>query len=250
MDKKVSIVIPIHNAEAFILDTVACVKAQTYEDWELLLVENGSTDSTLEILESYIRRNPDERMRLFSIDGKCAAAGRNFGVDQSKGRYLSYLDADDIWEKDKLEKQVQFMQQKNAAFSFTGYEFADELAVGTGKVVRVPETLSYRQALSNTTIFTTTVMFDTRKIDKELLMMPKIKSEDTALWWKILRNGYTAYGLDENLVLYRRPGKSLSSNKLEALRRIWNLYRNEGMGILSSAWHFCFWALRAVGRRV
>ena len=81
--------------------------------------------------------------------------------------------------------------------------------------------------------------------------MPVMKSEDTALWWKILRNGYTAYGLDENLVRYRRPGKSLSSNKLEAIRRIWNLYRRaEGMSIPASAWHFCFWALRAVKRRV
>ena len=115
----------------------------------------------------------------------------------------------------------------------------------------MPETMNYRQALSNTTIFTTTVMFDTRKIAKDLLEMPVIKSEDTALWWKVLRNGYTAYGLDENLVKYRRPRKSLSSNKVEALRRIWNLYRKaEHMGVLSSAWHFCFWAVRAVMRRV
>ena len=115
----------------------------------------------------------------------------------------------------------------------------------------MPETLNYRQALGNTTIFTTTVMFDTEKIPKEMLEMPVMKSEDTALWWRILRNGYTAYGLDENLVRYRRPGKSLSSNKLEAIRRIWNLYRRaEGMSIPASVWHFCFWALRAVKRRV
>ena len=94
-------------------------------------------------------------------------------------------------------------------------------------------------------------MFDTDKISKELLEMPDIKSEDTALWWKVLKQGYTAYGLDENLAEYRRAGKSLSSNKLEALRRIWNLYRKaEGMSVVSSAWHFCFWAVRAVWRRV
>ena len=143
------------------------------------------------------------------------------------------------------------MSEKNAAFAFTGYEFVDENGRGTGKVVRVPETLTYRQALKNTTIFTTTVMFDTEKIDKTLLEMPIIKSEDTALWWKVLKNGYIACGLDENLAKYRRAGKTLSSNKLEAMRRIWNLYRKaEGMGVLSSAWHFCFWAVRAVKRRV
>ena len=143
------------------------------------------------------------------------------------------------------------MEQKEAAFAFTGYEFADEQGRGLGKVVQVPATLSYKEALKNTIIFTTTVMFDTEKIDKSLLVMPVIKSEDTALWWKVLRNGYTAYGLNENLVKYRRPAKSLSSNKLEAVRRIWNLYRRaEGMSIPSSAYHFCFWAVRAVLRRI
>jgi len=117
--------------------------------------------------------------------------------------------------------------------------------------VKVPETLVYREALKNTTIFTTTVMFDTEKIDKTLLEMPIIKSEDTALWWKVLRNGYVAYGLNENLVKYRRVDNSLSSNKVEALRRIWNLYRKaEGMSVINSAWHFCFWAFTTFKRRI
>ena len=120
-----------------------------------------------------------------------------------------------------------------------------------GKVVRVPETLEYKEALKNTTIFTSTVVFDTTRIDKELLNMPNVKSEDTALWWKILRNGYKAYGLDENLVFYRRPAVSLSSNKLVAIKRIWNLYRNvEKLSLPCSCYNFCFWAVRAVLRRV
>ena len=143
------------------------------------------------------------------------------------------------------------MKEKEAAFSFTGYEFGDENAVGTGRVVRVPEKLVYKQALSNTTIFTSTVMFDTSKIAKERLYMPVVKSEDTALWFRILREGETAYGLDENLVIYRRPGKSLSSNKIEALRRIWNLYRKqEKLNFFYSAYLFVGWAFRAVKRRV
>ena len=143
------------------------------------------------------------------------------------------------------------MKEKDAAFVCSGYEFADENAIGTGKVVHVPATMNYREALKNTTIFTSTVMFDTAKLPKEKIQMPVIKSEDTALWWKILKEGYIVYGLDENLVLYRRPKKSLSSNKLEAIRRIWNLYRKaEGLSVLYSAYNFCFWAVRAVIRRV
>ena len=151
----------------------------------------------------------------------------------------------------KLEKELTFMQNKDVAFVFTGYEFGDEKAAPTGKVVRVPKRLVYKEALKNTTIFTSTVLFDTSKISKDLLEMPNIKSEDTALWWKILRNGYDAYGLDENLVIYRRPVKSLSSNKLVAIRRIWNLYRKtEGLSIPYSCYNFCFWAIKAVLRRV
>lgn len=251
-EKLVSIIVPVYNVEKFIVETMDCVRAQSYEHWELLLVEDVSRDGTRRVIEEYLQEKEDSRIRLIcQQENKGAAHARNRGLAEAKGRYIAYLDADDLWEPVKLVKQLAFMEEKQAAFSFTGYEFADEQGRGLGKVVHVPATLKYREALKNTTIFTTTVMFDTDKIDKELLEMPIIKSEDTALWWKVLRNGFTAYGLDENLVKYRRAGKSLSSNKLEAVRRIWKLYRKaEGMGILSSAYHFCFWAVRAVLRRV
>lgn len=252
MDELVSIIVPVYNAEKFIRETMDCVVAQTYSHWELLLVEDGSSDGTVGAIEEYIKEKREARIRLImQPENMGAAKARNRGLQEASGRYIAYLDADDLWIPEKLEHELRFMREKQAAFAFTGYEFADENGRGTGKIVRVPATLNYRQALSNTTIFTTTVMFDTQRISKEMLEMPIIKSEDTALWWKVLRNGYTAYGLNENLVKYRRAGKSLSSNKLEALRRIWNLYRKaEGMGILDSAWHFCFWAFRAVKRRV
>lgn len=248
----ISIIVPVYRAEKVIEETMDSVMAQTCPDWELLLVEDAGGDGTAEKIEKYIREHGENRIRLIrQPENGGAARARNRGLQEAEGRYIAYLDADDLWEPEKLERELRFMRDKDAAFVFSGYEFADENGRGTGKVVHVPETLNYRQALSNTTIFTTTVLFDTKKIPKELLEMPDVKSEDTALWWKILRNGYTAWGLDENLARYRRAGKSLSSNKLEALRRIWNLYRNvEGLGILSSGAHFCLWALRAVKRRI
>lgn len=251
-DRLVSIIVPVYNVKKYIVETMDCVRAQTYTDWELLLVEDGSTDGTKQIIQDYIQRTADERICLIEQpENGGAAKARNDGVSQAKGRYIAYLDSDDLWEPEKLEMQLAFMKKKEAAFSFTGYEFADENGRGLGKVVHVPETLNYKQALKNTTIFTTTVMFDIDKISKDKLVMPQIKSEDTALWWRVLREGYLAYGLDENLVRYRRVGKSLSSNKLEAIRRIWNLYRKaEGLGIFQSMWNFCFWAVRAVVRRV
>lgn len=248
----VSIIVPVYNVEKYIVCTMECVRRQSYPAWELLLVEDCSTDRTLQVIETYLEETQDERIHLLRLPGNVGAAkARNHGLRQAKGRYIAYLDSDDLWEPEKLSRELDFMSKKQAAFAFTGYEFADENGMGTGKIVHVPETLNYRQALKNTTIFTTTVMFDTTLISKDMLEMPVIKSEDTALWWRVLKKGYTAYGLDENLVKYRRAGKSLSSNKLEAVRRIWKLYREaEGLGVVSSMWNFCFWAVRAVVRRV
>ena len=245
----ISIVVPVYNAEKFIEETVASVVNQTYPNWELLLVNDGSTDNSGKLIENLAEG--DRRIRTFHLEGGGAAKARNAGTKNANGRFLAFLDADDLWEKDKLERELQFLQKKDAAFVFTGYEFADHNAVGTGKIVRVPETLTYTQALKNTTIFTSTVMFDMDKTGKELLYMPVIKSEDTALWWKVIREGYVAHGLDENLVKYRRAGKTLSSNKLEAIRRIWNLYRKaEGISVLKSCYYFVFWAWNAVARRM
>ena len=252
MQPLVSIVTPVYNLEKFITETMDSVRAQSFEAWELLLVEDGSKDESVSVIRKYLEETGDERIRLIIQEKNGGAArARNRGVKEARGRYLAYLDGDDLWTADKLKKQVGFMEETGAAFSFTGYEFADENGRGLGKIVRVPSVIDYKEALKNTTIFTSTVMFDLEQIPKEKLEMPIIKSEDTALWWRILREGRLAYGLDENLVRYRRAGKSLSSNKLEAVRRIWNLYRKaEGMGILSSAYHFCFWAVRAVKRRI
>lgn len=248
MQEKVSIIIPVYNAANYIEQTIKSVLSQDYECWELLLIENGSTDDSIEIIKQF----QDSRIRLIVMEGNAGAAkARNEGMRQATGTYVGYLDADDLWHENKLSKQLIFMKEKDAAFAFTGYEFGDENAVGTGKVVKVPKTLSYKQALSNTTIFTSTVLFDTRKISKDKLYMPNVKSEDSALWFRILREGYVAYGLDENLVTYRRPGKSLSSNKIEAMKRIWNLYRKqEKLNVFYSAYLFMGWAFRAVRRRV
>ena len=142
---KVSIIIPMHNAEKFIEETVMSVVNQTYTNWELILVDDCSTDRTLELvqglkekLEADLESGQDCRIKIVPLTENVGAANtRNEGLKQSVGRYVSYLDADDLWVKEKLEKQIAHMERTNAAFAFTGYEFADENGVGTGKIVRV-----------------------------------------------------------------------------------------------------------------
>ncbi len=273
VDGLVSIIVPVYRAAAYIADTIEMVFSQTYGRWELLLVDDCSGDGSVEAVEEALcayGHHPSDAVlehvkhieEYLCGDGKkvfliCknknegAAAARNTGMDLAGGRYIAFLDADDIWVPDKLRKQLSFMREKGAGVAFSAYEFGDEEARPTGRVVHVPGTLTYKKALSRTIIFTTTVVIDRSIVPDELIRMPQVESEDTATWWQILRAGHTAYGLDEVLAVYRRPAKSLSSNKLKAVKRIWNLYRRqEKLSVFASAFYFVFWAYRATMRRI
>ena len=246
----VSIVVPVYNAARFMDDTIQTVLNQTYQNWELLLVDDCSSDESVQIIKKYQKK--DERIKLFKLSKNSGAAiARNTGIDKAKGRYLAFLDADDLWVQNKLDLQVAFMQEKNAAFSFTGYEFADENGKPNGKKVHVPQTITYKQALRNTIIWTTTVMFDMNKLSKDNIYMPNVKSEDTACWWKVLKKIDYANGMVKVLSYYRRSTITLSSNKLEAIKRIWSLYRNvENLTISKSAYSFSGYAFNTVKKRV
>lgn len=250
LENRISIVVPVYNAADFILETIEMVRQQTYENFELILVDDASTDNSIELIESAIPG--DGRIKLIKkASNQGAAAARNAGISAATGRYLAFLDADDIWMKDKLEKELHFLKEKKAGFVFTAYEFGDENANPTGRVVHVPETLKFKQALSRTVIFTSTVLIDMEVLPGDKIFMPQIESEDTATWWTILKGGTVAYGLDEVLAIYRRPAKSLSSNKFTAIRRIWGLYRKiAGLSPASSLFYFVGWAVRATVRRL
>lgn len=245
----VSIIVPVYNAEKYIQDTIKTVEEQTYENWELLLVNDCSNDKSEEIIKS----QKNEKIKLINLEKNSGAAiARNTGIKNAKGKYIAFLDADDLWDKQKLEKQIKFMKENGYEFTFTGYEFADENGKGNGKVVNVPEKINYKQALKNTTIWTSTVIFNVDKLGKDLISMPNVRrGQDTATWWKVLKTGVIAYGLDECLSFYRRSNNTLSSNKIKALKRTWNLYRNvEKLSLFASLYNFCWYCFNAVKRRV
>ena len=254
IDEKVSIIVPVHNAGDYIANTIKMVEAQTYTNWELILVDDASTDDSVEKITSAIEESSFSQEHFVLIlknKNEKAAAARNTGLDRASGRYIAFLDADDVWLPEKLQKELEFMKKERASFVFTSYEFGDEEAKPTGKIVHAPEKLDFKHALSRTVIFTSTTLFDTRHLDKKLIYMPLIESEDTATWWSILKTGVIARGLDESLVIYRRPAHSLSSNKLVAIKRIWRLYREiAGLNVFSSCINLVGWAYRATARRI
>lgn len=247
--KKVSIITPVYNAENFLEETIKSIINQTYSNWELILVNDKSTDKSKEIANKYI----SEKIIWIDLDiNSGAAIARNKGIDAATGDFISFLDSDDFREKEKLEKQVKFMEKNNIAFSYTSYQFVNKDGKKTGKIVEVPEKINYKKALKNTTIWTSTVMLNMNILKKEDIYMPNVrKGQDTATWWKILKKIDFAYGLNEVLSYYRRTNNSLSANKIGALKRTWYLYRKvEKLNIFQSFYYFINYVFNAVRRRI
>ena len=247
----VSIVLPVYNCEKFLEETIKTIQNQTYTNWEALFVNDCSKDKSAEIIKEASTK--DSRIKLINLkENSGAAIARNTGMEEAKGRYIAFLDSDDLWDNEKLEKQLKFIKEGNYAFTFTSYEFVTEDGTKTGKIVRVPNKINYKQALKNTTIFTSTVIFDAKTLGKELIKMPNVKrGQDSATWWKVLKQIDYAYGIDEVLSFYRRTNESLSANKIKALKRTWNLYRNvENLNVFYSFYNFSWYVFNAIKRRI
>lgn len=248
----VTVVVPVFNSESFIKDSIQSVLNQSHSHWELVLIDDNSTDSSVSIINDFASQ--DDRIKFLASTGNNigAALTRNRGVDYAKGRYIAFLDADDLWLPTKLEAQLRFMDTRESAFSFTGYEFANEAGVSTGKVVSVPEKVSYRELLHDTVVWTSTVMLDTNTVPKDCIKMIDVTiGEDLSTWLRIIKKVTYAHGLNRPLSIYRRSAGSISANKITAAKGRWNLYRNiEGLDFTSSVIGMFWYIKSAVGRRM
>ncbi len=243
----VSIIIPVYNAEKYIKQTIETIKGQVYGNWEAVFVDDCSTDKSAEI----IKKDVSNKIKLIKLNKNSGPAiARNIGIEVSEGKYVCFLDADDLWKKDKLEKQINFMKKKNCAFSYTSYYYIDDEGEKCSKKVEIPDTLNYKEALKNTRILTITAMFDMEKIKKDLLKMPDIELEDMATWWQILKKGYIAYGLNEPLAYYRKVKGSRGYNKVKSAKNRWKLYRKiEGLNIIKAAYYYVFYIINSIVKR-
>lgn len=249
--KLVSIITPVYNCEKLIEETIKCVINQTCANWELLLVDDCTLDKSADIIKQYAKK--DKRIKYFKLNQNSGAAvARNKALKESKGRFIAYLDADDLWKPEKIEKQVNFMLRNNYAFTCTDYEKIMEDGTSLNKIVKIPKKVDYNLFLRNTIIQTVGVMVDTKKTGKELLKMPNIRRrQDAATWCQLLKAGYDCYEVPENLSYYRVVNNSLSSNKLKAIRGTWKLYRDiEKLSLIKSCRCFAGYAFNAVKKRI
>ena len=251
IDGLVSIIMPVYNSEAFLKDSIESIKKQTYPNWEIIMVDDNSNDNSFDVMNNLTTDIKSKTKLIHFEQNRGTAIARNTALDLSEGEYIAYLDSDDIWMEDKLEKQIKFMKENNYAFTMTSFCYLHK--DGSEKTIRnLPKSLTYTQAMRNTIIQTCTVMGDLKKIERKLFEMPDIKrGQDAATWWNILKNGNKIYGLNEPLSYYRVGNQSLSSNKLKAIKRTWNLYRNvEKFNFIKSSFYFSFYAINAVKKRI
>ena len=237
IENLVSIIMPSYNTEKYISESIESVVAQTYKKWELIIVDDCSNDLTIEVVKKYLK----DYSNIFFIQLKKnsgAAVARNKGIEQAKGEYIAFLDSDDLWEKNKLEYQINFMKDNNYAFSFTEYREIDEIGNDLEISIKVPaKVVTYRRYLLTNPIGCLTAIYSVKKLGK--VYMPLIrKRQDAALWLEILRRGEKAYPIKKCLAKYRLRKSSISSNKINLIKYQWALYRKiEKLSLIESIFY-------------
>lgn len=245
----VSVIMPCYNMASYISDSIKSVVAQTYPYWELLIVDDASTDKTVNIIETYAQSDARIRFAIKKHNSGIADT-RNQCIRMSQGRFLAFLDADDIWHPEKLEKQLKFMLEKNVGFSYSTYDWIDEEGQTLNKFINTIGDLDYKTYLRNTIIGCSTVMVD-KKITGDVVVPNFRTSEDTATWLNILKKGILAYAIEEPLVSYRIRRKSASSNKIKASIDLWKVYRrNEKLPFVKAIQCFSCYAFNAIKKRL
>ena len=241
----VSIITPMYNSGKFIKDTIDSVLSQTYKEWEMIIVDDCSTDISPEIVKSYV--DTESRIKYIRTDKNSGVSNaRNIALKNANGQYIAFLDSDDIWDKEKLEKQINFMKEKDCAISFTSYELIDEENKRLDKIVRVVPSIDYKTLLKGNILGCLTVIIDKSKLDFEI-KMSGVRHEDYVLWLSILKRGYIAYGIDDVLAQYRKSLTSLSGNKLKSAMWTWNIYRNiEKIPLYKSIYYFINYGINGI----
>lgn len=239
----VSIVTPLFEAEKYIAETIASVQDQSYPNWELIIVDDFSTDASVKIVESFATQ--DHRIILLKNEAnEGAAVCRNRATELAKGEYIAFLDSDDLWLPNKLEKQLKFMQEKNSDVSFTSYQQIDENSNPMNKRIRALASLSYNKQHSNNYVGNLTGMYRAAVLGK--IASPNIrKRQDWAVWLEaIKRSGKPALGLQEDLAFYRVHQESMSGNKLRLVSHNFRFYNTHlGHSFIASGYYLLrfFW---------
>ncbi|TXE13005.1 glycosyltransferase family 2 protein [Seonamhaeicola algicola] len=225
---KVSIITPTYNSERFIEQTIISILNQTYTNWELILIDDASTDKTVEIITQFVKSNPQIYL-LQNLKNSGAAVSRNKGIEAAKGHFIAFLDADDVWLPNKLEKQVEFMQKNNCDVCFSSYNLMNEAGKPLNKQIKALPRVSYQKLLKSNYIGNLTGIYNAKTLGK-ITSKNLRKRQDWLLWLSaIKKSGKPALGIQQPLAVYRVRETSISSNKLNLVKYNYWVYK-KGLG--------------------
>lgn len=247
MNQLVSIITPSYKSEKFISETIESVIAQTYQDWEMIIIDDCSPDKANDKIEEYCKK--DNRIKLVKLKENIGPANaRNEGVKQANGKYIAFLDSDDIWLPQKLEKQIFLMEEEDLLLSYSSYHTIDE----NGSRINtrnVKEYIDYTDMLKSNHIGNLTGIYNCSELGK--VYMENVGHEDYTLWLKIMKKVGSTRGVVEPLAEYRVFSSSISANKIKAMSWTWNIYRNVvGLNIFSSSYYFLYYVYYSLKKRV
>lgn len=238
-EKLVTIVMPSYNSEATIVSSIKSVQQQHYRNWELLITDDNSTDNTVSLVKKIAENDPRVNIEVNQINSG-AGFSRNQSIARSSGKYIAFLDADDLWLPNKLAIQVAYMEQTGALFTYTAYQKFS--GVSLGGVVMPPTRVTHNQLLRGCVIGCLTAMFNAEILGRQTMPLIR-KRQDMGLWLKLLKLCGEAHGIPEVLAHYRTDG-GMSQNKFNAAKYQWRLYRDVvGLGLAQSTWYFCWYAV-------
>ena len=239
---------PCHNGESTLRQAVESVLVQSYTDWELLIIDDASTDGSVAVAEEYCSQ--DSRIQLIHTPASTGkpAAPRNVGIKAATGRYIAFLDCDDMWLPQKLEHQLPFFEKPDCAVVFSFYKKMDASGTVRPAVVTSPAAVSFAQLLDGNCIGNLTGIYDTAKVSK--VYQKEIHHEDYLMWLKVLQKGFVARNTGTVEAYYRESGTSVSASKLKALGWTWNIYRRElKVPLVSSVVHFLNYSVKGILKR-
>ncbi len=247
---RVSVITPAYNAAPYLEETIRSVQAQTFTDWEMIIVDDCSKDETYSLASKFAEY--DRRIHVFRNEKNSGvAAARNKALDAAIGEYIAFLDSDDLWLPLKLEKQLRFMDEGKFVLTYTNYQKFDSKTGEIGKkIIKAPSVMTAERIYGDTSIGCLTVMVN-RNISGRFHMPALGHTEDNITWQSILAKGFKAYRLDEVLSLYREGNTSLTSGKKKAALQQWKTYREYyKFSIPKSAFYFTQYAFHAVKRHL
>ncbi|WP_348800200.1 glycosyltransferase family 2 protein [Flavobacterium adhaerens] len=239
----VSIITPSFNSEKFIEQTIQSVQNQTYQNWEMIIVDDCSTDQTATVVNVISRA--DSRIKFFPLSQNIGPAkARNIAIENAKGKYMTFLDADDIWFPDFIKNSIDTIKNTGYSFVFSSYRRSNEHLEFVYSDFIVPEKVTYTDILKTNSISCLTAFIDIETLGKKT--MPEIrKRQDMGLWLKYLKEIPFAYGIQEPKAIYRIRKGSLSRNKKNLLKYQWQFYREvEGLSVFQSVYYMTHWMYR------